>query len=291
MAKRQHRIELREASARAVVRARAAAGAILTLIVIVLAGIGWWWTATAPPAARVRADLDRHAARRSAADLRLYRRPDAGPDALRRASRSSSIAPTRTRRRRCRRTRRCSPDSLPFEHRVRDNLGFTLAAGQSTIASLFASAGYRDGRVRVRVRAAAGYGHRHRDSRCSTQRFQPRAGDQAPAQIFASGSRHTRGHDDVAEDARRRQVFSLLPHLRAARALRAAFAVHAAGQIRRRGRVLRTRSSAQLFAWLRERGWYDDATIVVTADHGEGLGDHGERAWTVRLSRRRFTCR
>ena len=28
---------------------------------------------------------------------------------------------------------------------------------------------------------------------------------------------------------------------------------------------------------LRRRGWYDDATIVVTADHGEGLGDHQEK--------------
>ena len=32
----------------------------------------------------------------------------------------------------------------------------------------------------------------------------------------------------------------------------------------------------QLFAYLRKRNWYDDATIVVTADHGEGLKDHQE---------------
>ena len=33
----------------------------------------------------------------------------------------------------------------------------------------------------------------------------------------------------------------------------------------------------QFLAALRRRGWYDDATIVVTADHGEGLGDHQEK--------------
>jgi arylsulfatase A-like enzyme/Flp pilus assembly protein TadD len=32
----------------------------------------------------------------------------------------------------------------------------------------------------------------------------------------------------------------------------------------------------ELFAFLRERGLYDRALIVVLSDHGEGLGDHGE---------------
>ncbi len=31
-----------------------------------------------------------------------------------------------------------------------------------------------------------------------------------------------------------------------------------------------------LFTSLKSRGWYDNATIVVLADHGEGLGDHIE---------------
>jgi arylsulfatase A-like enzyme/cytochrome c-type biogenesis protein CcmH/NrfG len=32
-----------------------------------------------------------------------------------------------------------------------------------------------------------------------------------------------------------------------------------------------------LFDWLKARGWYDSATIVLFSDHGEGLGDHGEQ--------------
>ena len=33
---------------------------------------------------------------------------------------------------------------------------------------------------------------------------------------------------------------------------------------------------ARLLGGLRERGWYDDATVVITSDHGEGLGQHEE---------------
>ena len=33
----------------------------------------------------------------------------------------------------------------------------------------------------------------------------------------------------------------------------------------------------QLLAALKQHGWYDEATIAITADHGEGLGDHTER--------------
>ena len=32
----------------------------------------------------------------------------------------------------------------------------------------------------------------------------------------------------------------------------------------------------QFFKWLRLRGLFDDSLIAVMADHGEGLGDHGE---------------
>jgi arylsulfatase A-like enzyme/Tfp pilus assembly protein PilF len=33
----------------------------------------------------------------------------------------------------------------------------------------------------------------------------------------------------------------------------------------------------RLFSYLRERGEYDNALIVVASDHGEGLGEHGEK--------------
>ncbi len=42
---------------------------------------------------------------------------------------------------------------LPFEHKVRDNLGFTLAKGTPTMASMFQRRGLQDGSVRVGVRS------------------------------------------------------------------------------------------------------------------------------------------
>ncbi len=31
----------------------------------------------------------------------------------------------------------------------------------------------------------------------------------------------------------------------------------------------------ELFSWLKKEGWYDDATIIVTSDHGESFMEHG----------------
>jgi len=33
----------------------------------------------------------------------------------------------------------------------------------------------------------------------------------------------------------------------------------------------------RLFEYLKQKGWYDRATIILLSDHGEGLGDHGEQ--------------
>src|SRR4029453_12254836 len=59
-----------------------------------------------------------------------------------------------------------------------------------------------------------------------------------------------------------------------------------------------------LFDDLKAHGWYDDATIVVLSDHGEGLGDHIEEEhglflydevvhvpWLMKLPRRQSAGR
>jgi len=164
---------------------------------------------------------------------------------------------------------------LPFEHRVRDNMGFTLAAGQSTMASLFASAGYR----------TAGFASAYvlRPDTGISQGFSvfdaalPAAsGDQAPAEIFRPGpdtlTATTTWLKTLADDRFFLFFHIYEPHAPYTPPSRFTLPDKYDGEVAFSDEIV-----GQLFAWLRERGWYDDATIVVTADHGEGLGDHQEK--------------
>src|SRR5262245_5660894 len=57
---------------------------------------------------------------------------------------------------------------LPFEHAVRDNLGFTLPSGQTTLSSLFSKAGYATGgfvsAYVLRTETGIGQGFDHYDA-------------------------------------------------------------------------------------------------------------------------------
>ena len=98
-----------------------------------------------------------------------------------------------------------------------------------------------------------------------------------PAEILRDGPATRRGRDEVARVARP-TIGSSCSCTSTSRTRRTR---------RRRGSPCpipttarsptRTRSSASSSLSLRAHGWYDDATIVVTADHGEGLGDHQEK--------------
>ncbi|HYN10208.1 MAG TPA: sulfatase-like hydrolase/transferase [Vicinamibacterales bacterium] len=164
---------------------------------------------------------------------------------------------------------------LPFEHKVRDNLGFTLPAGQTTLASLFSKAGYQSaGFVSAYVlRAETGMGQGF-DQYDAT--LPPAASDQAPAQILRPGPATL----DAATrwlGSRTDERFFLFFHI---------YEPHAPytppdrfpqpdrydGEVAYADEIV-----GGLLTALRQKTWYDDATIVVTADHGEGLGDHTER--------------
>jgi hypothetical protein len=134
---------------------------------------------------------------------RLHRRPDAGIDPLRRRvgrlRRAYAHAPQH-----CRHTRRCSPGSCR-----------SSIASATTWASRWR--GTVDDGVALRRRGTtAGFASAYvlRPETGISQGFSlfdaalPAAsGDQAPAKSSVR-SRHADGHDDVAEDARGRQVFS-----------------------------------------------------------------------------------
>jgi arylsulfatase A-like enzyme len=164
---------------------------------------------------------------------------------------------------------------LPFEHKVRDNLGFALPSGQTTMSSLFSKAGYATaGFVSayvLREETGIGQGFDHYDAA-----LPPAASDQSPAQILRPGPA-TLDATSKWLSTRPDQKFFLFFHI---------YEPHAPytppdrfkqpdkydGEVAFADEIV-----GGLLTALRQKRWYDAATIVVTADHGEGLGDHTER--------------
>jgi choline-sulfatase len=163
---------------------------------------------------------------------------------------------------------------LPFEHKVRDNLGFTLEPGAVTLAGLFKHAGYATaGFVSayvLRPDTGISQGFDHYDAT-----FPAMAADRSPAQVQRPGSDTV----DAAMAWLRTQTsprFFLFLHL---------YEPHKPWRAPDRfaeldaydGEVaFSDELTGKVVAELRSRGWYDDATVIVLSDHGEGLGDHIE---------------
>ncbi len=164
---------------------------------------------------------------------------------------------------------------LPFEHKVRDNLGFVLSAGQPTLASLLGSAGY--------VTAGFASAYVLRPETGISQGFSvydatlpASAGDQAPAEILRDGPATMAAAMTWLASQPGDRVFVFLhiyePHAPYTPPARFAMADAYDGEVAYSDEII-----GQFLTALRQRGWYDDAAIVVTADHGEGLGDHQEK--------------
>lgn len=163
---------------------------------------------------------------------------------------------------------------LPFEHQVRDNLGFTLGTNPATLADMFRSAGYLTGgfvsAYVLRAETGVGRGFTVYDSA-----FGAAASDRAPAEIVRSGpdtlAAATAWLQTLADDKFFLFFHIYEPHTPYAPPARFTQPDRYDGEIAFSDEII-----GQLLTVLRQRGWYDDATIVVTSDHGEGLGDHGE---------------
>ena len=163
---------------------------------------------------------------------------------------------------------------LPFEHKVRDNLGFTLAKGTPTMASMFQGAGYKTGAfvsayvLRPETGVAAGF-----DVYDAT--FPPVAADRSIAQVQRPGPETLAAADTWLKTLTSDRFFLFLhlyePHKPYRAPDRFADLAPYDGEVAYADEIVGT-----LFARLKERGFYDRATIVVLADHGEGLGDHIE---------------
>ena len=170
---------------------------------------------------------------------------------------------------------------LPFEHGVRDNIGFTLDDGIPRLPAVLGSRGYRSAGfasafvLRPETGIAAGFDH-----------FDAELPPAAPG---ASMGSVRRDGADTVERARRWLTgqpdgrFFLFVHL---------YEPHRPWHVppgfdgaSRYDAAISYADSlvGRLIGSLGDRGFYDDALVVLLSDHGEGLGDHGEEEHGVFL--------
>ncbi len=163
---------------------------------------------------------------------------------------------------------------LPFEHKVRDNLGFTLSDKTRTLAAFFREVGYATGgfvsAFVMRPETGIGQGFAVYDAK-----FPPMAADRSPAQVQRPGT-DTLAAATAWLSTLTSDRFFLFFHI---------YEPHKPYKPPDRFNDLPPYDGEVAFAdeivedlldTLKARGFYDRATIVVLSDHGEGLGDHIE---------------
>ena len=163
---------------------------------------------------------------------------------------------------------------LPFEHKVRDNLGFTVARDTPTLAGMFRAAGYRTGgfvsAYVLRPETGVGQGFEVYDAA-----FPPMAADRSAAQVQRPGTQTLAAAETWLNSLTTDRFFLFLhlyePHKPYRPPERFSGLAPYDGEVAFADEIV-----GMLFDSLKKRGWYDTATIVVLADHGEGLGDHIE---------------
>jgi choline-sulfatase len=168
----------------------------------------------------------------------------------------------------------------PYENGVRDNVGFRLAPSMPTLASLLKDAGYATGAAvsSLALRADRGLdsGFNSYDDRFSKQSPDERPGTESSAALLR-----------FLDTAAGRPAFLFLhvyePHTPYAppEPFRTRYAASPYD-----GEIAAADAAVGGFvAELKRRGLYDRAIVVLLADHGEGLGDHGEDEHGVFLYR------
>jgi arylsulfatase A-like enzyme len=164
---------------------------------------------------------------------------------------------------------------LPFEHGVRDNTGFTVKPNQWLVQRALHDAGWRTGGFvsAYVLRRETGIG----------QGFDTFDSDLPAAAPEASIGQIQRDGADTLEAASRwldvqtdSKFFLFVhfyePHKPYTPPARYSMYAPYDGEIAYADELV-----GRVFDRLRAKGLYDRATIVLLADHGEGLGDHGEQ--------------
>lgn len=163
---------------------------------------------------------------------------------------------------------------LPFEHGVRDNIGFTAKDGQRFLQRAFkdrgyATAGFVSSYV-LRTQTGIGQGFDVYDDQLPPASPDRPLGDlqRAGAETVAAAIRWI---EQQASPKFLLFVHIYEPHTPYSPPTRFAAANAYDGEVQHADEI-----AGALFDHLQSKGWYDDATIVLLSDHGEGLGDHGE---------------
>lgn len=163
---------------------------------------------------------------------------------------------------------------LPFETGVRDNVGFVVRGDQTTLAGRLKDAGFATGGVvsafvlRKETGIDRGFDFYDGD-------MPPAAPDMPMGQVQRTGGQSLEIAKRWLQSLTSPKFFLFFhiydphtPHTPPDR-----FKAYAPydGEIAYSDEVV-----GQLIAYLKDRGWYDRAAILLMSDHGEGLGDHGE---------------
>ena len=163
---------------------------------------------------------------------------------------------------------------LPVDTGVRDNVGFAVKESERLLAEILRDRGYATGAVvstfALRKEAGIGQGFNFFDDKMA-----PATPDMAVGEFARGGEDSERVAEQWLDAAGTPRLFLFLqlnePHAPYAPPPRFNEGLPYDGAISHADEVV-----GRLVRYLKAHQLYDRSTIVLTADHGEGLGDHGE---------------
>ena len=163
---------------------------------------------------------------------------------------------------------------LPFEHGVRDNIGFSLKAGQRTLQGALRERQYTTGGfvsayvLRKQVGMDQGF-DRYDDE------LTPASADKPLGQMQRPGTDTLSAATKWLDEQAARKFFLFFHIYEPHRPYTPPSHIKAShpydGEVNYADEIV-----GRLLDHLRAKNLYDAATIVLLSDHGEGLGDHGE---------------
>lgn len=165
---------------------------------------------------------------------------------------------------------------LPAEHGVRDNTGFRLSSGASTLGSLLRSAGYETGAAVSAFVLRKATGMNAGFDAYDDDLARPR-GERSLGHVQRAGEETVAAAQRWIAARASRPFFYFLhlyePHspYEPPEPFASRYPSPYDGEVAHTDAIV-----GRFLTFLREKGIYDRALIVFVSDHGEGLGDHGE---------------